>query len=66
MDAAEQLSLLSSLRDDLKAVAVPMAQDIGLDARGFADLRPAGSEQRPGKTKEKTCYLVFGGKPASC
>ena len=42
MDAAEQLSLLSSLRDDLKAEQT-RAQDIGLDARGFRHLRPAGA-----------------------
>ena len=52
MDAAEQLSLLSSLRDDLKAEQT-RAQDIGLDARGFA-IYGLLERQRPGKTKEKT------------
>ena len=52
MDAAEQLSLLSSLRDDLKDEQT-RAQDIGLDARGFA-IYGLLERQRPGKTKEKT------------
>ena len=52
MDAAEQLSLLSSLRDDLKAEQT-RAQDIGLDARSFA-IYGLLERQRPGKTKEKT------------
>ena len=55
MDAAEQLSLLSSLRDDLKAEQT-RAQDIGLDARGFA-IYGLLERQRPGKTKEKTADL---------
>ena len=52
MDAAEQLSLLSSLRDDLKDEQT-RAQDIGLDARGFA-IYGLLERQRLGKTKEKT------------
>ena len=52
MDSAEQLSLLSSLRDDLKDEQT-RAQDIGLDARGFA-IYGLLERQRPGKTKEKT------------
>ena len=58
MDAAEQLSLLSSLRDDLKAEQT-RAQDIGLDARGFA-IYGLLERQRPGKTKEKTATYDVG------
>ena len=42
----------SSLRDDLKDEQT-RAQDIGLDARGFA-IYGLLERQRPGKTKEKT------------
>ena len=51
LDAAEQLTLLSSLRDEL-AGEQTQAQEIGLDARGFA-IYGLLERQRPMKTGEK-------------
>ena len=50
LDAAEQLSLFSSLREELKGEQT-RAQDIGLDARGFA-IYGLLEEQRPVPVRE--------------
>ena len=52
LDAAQQLSLLNSLREDLKGEQAK-AQDIGLDARGFA-IYGLLKEGRPIQAGEKT------------
>ena len=50
LDAAKQLSLLNSLREELKGEQT-RAQDIGLDARGFA-IYGLLEEQRPTPVRE--------------
>ena len=52
LDAAQQLSLLNSLREELKGEQT-QAQDIGLDARGFA-IYGLLKEGRPIQAGEKT------------
>ncbi len=52
VDAAQQLSLLNSLREELKGEQT-QAQDIGLDARGFA-IYGLLKEGRPIQAGEKT------------
>ena len=52
LDAAQQLSLLNSLREELQGEQT-RAQDIGLDARGYA-IYGLLEKQRPRKAKEKT------------
>ena len=57
LDAAEQLTLLSRLRDELQGEQV-QAQDIGLNARGFA-IYGLLEQQRPMTTGETTAtYAV--------
>ena len=51
IDAAEQLSLLSNLRDEAQGEQT-QAQELGLDARGFA-IYGLLAEQRPGKIEEE-------------
>ena len=52
LDAAEQLTLLISLREEAKGEQ-NQAQDIGLDARGFA-IYGLLKEQRPSKIEEQS------------
>lgn len=59
IDAAEQLALLSSLREDLKGEAV-QAQEIGLNPRAFAIYGLLQRRQPPGRAGEERAVYDIG------
>ena len=63
MDAAQQLVLLNSLREDMKDERA-QAQDIGLNPRAFAIYGLLGQQRRPMQVRDATATYRLGGATA--
>ena len=63
MDAAQQLALLNSLREDMKGERA-QAQDIGLNPRAFAIYGLLGQQRRPMQVRDATATYRLGGATA--